>query len=363
MSTKPRVLVAMSGGVDSSVAAGLLVEQGYDVVGMFMRVGHHTADAEMRPGDSRHQGCCSASDAADARRVAGQLGVPFYALNFSDQFSRLVNYFSDEYASARTPNPCVLCNQWLKFGRLLSYAESVGASLVATGHYARVTWEENTPRLRRAADHRKDQSYVLFGLSTDVLRRVLFPLGEMTKDEVRLHARRLGLDLHDKPESQDICFVPDRDYAAVVRSHRADAFHPGDIRHEDGRLLGRHDGLPNFTIGQRHGLRVAVGLPVYVTRLDPQTNTVTVGSREALFASGLLADRVNWLVSRGDGPVRMLARIRYNHQATPATAYPLPDHLVRVVFDEPQPAVTPGQVVVFYDDDLVLGGGWIERSM
>lgn len=236
MSLKPKVLVAMSGGVDSSVAACLLHEQGYDVVGVFMRLG--AADPEpvgaCKAGDStegrfslpihspaavepRHRGCCSAADATDARLVAGELGIPFYALNFEEDFSRLKQYFADEYAAARTPNPCVMCNQWLKFGRLIDYANAIDADLIATGHFARVDNSGDQPRLLRARDTAKDQSYVLFGVSSEILRRTLFPLGDLTKAEVRAHARRLGLAVHDKAESQDICFVPDRDYARVVR--------------------------------------------------------------------------------------------------------------------------------------------------
>lgn len=380
MDRKERVLVAMSGGVDSSVAACLLHEQGYDVVGVFMRLGAHEPEpvacdtgstdsartlslpirAEAPEAPERQRGCCSAADATDARTVAGKLGIPFYALNFEEDFGRLKKYFADEYAAARTPNPCVMCNQWLKFGRLIDYADAVGARLVATGHFARVETTGPRPRLYRAKDAAKDQSYVLFGVSPDILRRTLFPLGEMSKAQVREAARRFGLAVHDKPESQDICFAPDRDYARVVKKYRPDAFASGAIRHVDGRVLGRHDGLPNFTVGQRRGLRVAVGTPVYVSELDAQTGDVIVGPQESVTAPQAEAARVGWLCVAPTQPFRALVRIRYNHEAAPAVVEPLANDRVRVTFDEPQWAVTPGQALVIYDGDEVLGGGWID---
>jgi tRNA-specific 2-thiouridylase len=381
-----KVLVAMSGGVDSGVAACLLKEQGYDVVGVFMRLGadrYQTAPAEtvaaspdtaasvslpiarhLGATDSRHsnkpsKGCCSAADATDARQVAGNLGIPFYALNFERDFDQLIDYFVDEYANARTPNPCIRCNQWLKFGRLVAYADLIGADLIATGHYAQTDHVDGRTRLRRARDAEKDQSYVLFGIEPQVLRRTLFPLGEMTKEQVRAHARRLGLSIHDKPESQDICFVPDGDYARLVRSRRPDGFQPGDVKHVDGRLLGRHEGLANFTIGQRRGLRVPVGSPVYVTQLDPSSATVVVGPRDAVMSPTARAERVRWLCAPPDGSVRLDVKIRYHHDPAPAKVVPLGGDAVSIEFDAPQSAVTPGQAAVFYQADEVLGGGWI----
>jgi len=372
MHRREKVLVAMSGGVDSSVAACLLSEQGYDVVGVFMRLGPgNVPPPESRvldhagrlaaAGRERHRGCCSVADATDARAVAGKLDIPFYALNFEQDFAHLIDHFADEYAAARTPNPCVLCNQWLKFGKLVEYADAIGADLIATGHYAQSGMDGDRPTLCRARYLTKDQSYVLFGIDPRVLRRTLFPLGRMTKEEVRAYARRLGLTLHDKPESQDICFVPDRDYARVVRARRPEAFRRGQIRHVDGRLLGEHEGLPHFTIGQRRGLRVAAGSPIYVADLDPATNTVTVGPREAVLSRTPTATRVSWLCEAPSEPIRADVKIRYHHKAAPAEVVPLPDARVCACFDEPQLAVTPGQAMVFYRGDEVLGGGWISN--
>jgi tRNA-specific 2-thiouridylase len=374
MSVRKKVLVAMSGGVDSSVAASLLVEQGHEVIGVFMRMGSHDQPVEACTTDSskvelailgdkpeKHRGCCSAVDAADARAVAGRLGIPFYALNFERDFEKLIDYFADEYAASRTPNPCVMCNSWLKFGKLVAYADSVGAEFIATGHYARMDMKGNQPLLRKARHIEKDQSYFLFGVHPRVLARTLFPIGELTKAQVREHARNLGLAVHDKAESQDICFVQDRDYSAVVRARRPEAFIPGEIRHTDGRLLGTHDGLPNFTIGQRRGLNVAVGSPLYVSELNPETSTVTVGTRDDVLDSELSASHVRWLTPAPDGPVRAMARIRYNHEPAIATITPEADEQVRISFDDPQWAITPGQAAVFYDEnDTVLGGGWID---
>jgi tRNA-specific 2-thiouridylase len=391
------VVAAMSGGVDSSVAACLLVEQGYDVTGLFMRVGaseppepsERAAGFSPRgsnqpsglapPGSDRpadldscadprglkpaaHQGCCSANDAHDARFVAGMLGIPFYALDFQEDFDRLIDYFADEYVRGRTPNPCILCNDRFKFGKLLDYADAAGARYVATGHYARLGERQGHRILMRARDTRKDQSYVLFGVDRAILDRVMFPVGDLTKPQVRELAARFGLPNRDKPESMEICFAPDRDYARVVRERRPEAFVEGDVVDQDGRLAGRHRGLGHYTIGQRRGLGIAAGKPIYVTELNAAENTVTVGDRDALLKPALVAERTNFLADVGNGPFRADVKIRYLHTAAPATVYPLERGRVRVVFDEPQRAVTPGQAVVFYDGDVVLGGGWIERA-
>ena len=356
------VVVAMSGGVDSSVAAALLAREGYRVVGLFMRLGAEPVEADACE-PSRHQGCCSAADAADARRVAGQLGIGFYALNFRDEFDRIIDYFADEYAAGRTPNPCIVCNQTLKFGRLLAYADAVGARYVATGHYARIGTRDGQPVLRRGVDADKDQSYALFGIDRHVLPRVRFPVGAMTKNAVRAAAHEMGLPVHAKPDSTEICFVPDRDYARVVRQRRPEAFRPGEVRDHTGKVVGSHDGLPQFTIGQRRGLGIALGKPVYVTQIDPAANTVTLGPREKLARRGLLAGQVNWLVDPPTAPFRAAARIRYQHRPAEATVEPLAGDRIRVLFDAPQPAVTPGQAVVLYDNDIVLGGAWIDEAV
>ncbi|RME39687.1 MAG: tRNA 2-thiouridine(34) synthase MnmA [Planctomycetota bacterium] len=372
--TRGKVVVAMSGGVDSSVAACLLVEQGYEVVGLFMRTGVSSpaADTACPSGtagrDARHRGCCSASDAADARAVAGMLGVPFYALNFERQFDTLIDYFADEYAAGRTPNPCIVCNDRLKFGRLLEYADAVGADYVATGHYARIERRGGKSRLCKGVDGKKDQSYVLFGLPREVLDRVRFPVGHLRKDEVRDIARRFDLPNRDKPDSVEICFVPDGDYARVVRERCPEAFREGDVVDGEGRVIGRHRGIPHYTIGQRRGLRIAAGRPIYVTGLDVEHNTVRVGDDAALHAGGLIAGRLNALVPLPTGPFRAEVKIRYLHRPAPATVDIVSGGVeggpaARVVFDEPQRAVTPGQAAVFYDGDVVLGGGWIERAL
>ncbi|HSW44241.1 MAG TPA: tRNA 2-thiouridine(34) synthase MnmA [Phycisphaerae bacterium] len=363
-----KVVVAMSGGVDSSVAAALLAERGCEIVGLYMCTGASEDNAEApiqavptQPGPKeRHLGCCSPVDAADARAVAQHLKIPFYAVNFRRQFDGLIDFFADEYLRGRTPNPCVLCNRDLKFGRLVEYGRAAGADFIATGHYARVDRQEGIWRLRRAIDQSKDQSYVLFGIGRDILPRTLFPLGELTKQQVREHARRLGLKIGDKPESQDICFAPDRDYARVVRERHPEAFHEGAIVDAAGRQVGTHAGIAHFTIGQRRGTGVAAGSPVYVVRIDAAANTVVVGPKQDLARDRLDASRVQWLIETPPGPIRATVKIRYAHAGAPATVKPMASDRVCVRFDEPQTAITPGQAAVFYDDDVVLGGGWID---
>lgn len=357
-----RVVVAMSGGVDSSVAAAFLREQGYDVIGLFMRTGSHEVSE-----DRRSKTCCSVADAADARRVADRLDIPFYALDFEQEFGRIVDRFVDDYFSGRTPNPCVLCNVWLKFGKLWAYGRAVGAEYVATGHYARTRDDDHgRKRLCRAKDRRKDQSYVLSGLRTETLAHVLFPLGEMEKPRVREYAQALGLPVHDKPESQEICFVPDNDYVSFIRERRPESSRPGRFEDLDGNEIGRHEGIEAYTVGQRRGLGLSVGAPRFVVSIEPASATVRVGPREATLADGLEAAEFNW---HGEIPaerVRCRAQIRARHEATPAWAERgSSSREVRVWFDEPQPAVAPGQVVTLYDtaDETVLGGGWIERRL
>lgn len=363
-----KVLVAMSGGVDSSVAACLLKERGCDVMGLFMRVGAEMpADEACKISDDdapqrTHQGCCSASDAADARFVAGMLDIPFYALNFKTDFDRIIDYFADEYARGRTPNPCVQCNTWLKFGKLVDYADAIGAEYVATGHYAQLARDGDEVVLRCGLDRRKDQSYFLFGVRRDMLARAVFPVGHLTKDEVRAEAKRFGLPVTNKPDSVEICFVPDRNYARVVRERRPEAFIPGDIVDTEGAVIGQHDGVANYTIGQRRGLGVAAGKPVYVTSLDVLNQTVVLGDRADLLSRSLIATEPNFFTAPPTGLLRCTAKIRYQHTAAGCAVQLTDDGRLRVEFDEPQSAITPGQAVVLYDGDRVIGGGWIDST-
>ena len=370
---KKKVVVAMSGGVDSSVAAALLLRDGYDVIGVFMRLGSpkgvETADAGADTCDAsgKHkQGCCSVLDAVDARRVAGMLGIPFYVLNFEQDFGRVIDYFVDEYNRGRTPNPCVRCNDWLKFGKLSQYAQAVGADFVASGHYARVSVDPATGRRRllRGRDHRKDQSYVLFGIGDEALQHTLLPIGDYEKPEVRRLAEELKLPVFNKPDSQEICFVPNNDYAGLVRRRTPDAFRPGELVASSGQSLGTHEGHQHFTIGQRKGIGLALGYPIYVVDIDPKSNRVVLGDKAALSKSTLVAHQINVLDPRlgASEGIRCAAKIRYNHEPQPATAKRSgPDELT-VRFDEAQAAITPGQAVVLYDGELLLGGGWIDSA-
>lgn len=364
----------MSGGVDSSTAAWLLKEQGHEVVGVFMR--HHepamtscsTAAknaasllpiVEARP--DHKQGCCSASDADDGRRVADRLKIPFYALDLQDDFDRIIDYFVDEYTAGRTPNPCVMCNNWLKFGRLFDYADGIGADYVATGHYAQMHARDGSPALLRGRDASKDQSYVLFGVGRERLARMLLPVGGYLKPEIRAIAGELGLRVADKKDSQEICFVAGGKHDEFVRA-RSSADTSGEIVLESGEVVGHHPGIEGFTIGQRKGLNVAMGDRYFVLRIEPQARRVVIGPRDSLARRELTANRVNWLVEPPTASFRGQAQIRYNSQAAPATIEPLADDRLQVVFDEPRHGVAPGQAVVVYDpaNERVLGGGWIE---
>lgn len=362
----------MSGGVDSSASAHLLLEQGYDVVGVFMRHGEESAEAcsledgssnpllPILEGRSDHkQGCCSASDAMDARRVSDRLGIPFYALDLQSDFSRIVNYFVDEYTKGRTPNPCVQCNNWLKFGRLFDYADSVDAEFVATGHYARLEDRPEGPALLRGVDGGKDQSYVLAGIDRKFLRRMLLPVGGFLKPEIRELAAKAGLRVADKRDSQEICFVTSGKHADFVRA-RSSGNTAGNFVNLEGEVLGQHPGIEQFTIGQRKGLGIALGEPAFVLRIDPENFDVVLGPREALDRQVLHATEVNWLLDPPVGPFSAMAQIRYNSSARPARVEMLENRRIRVEFADEAGAVAPGQLCVIYDDDRVLGGGWIE---
>jgi tRNA-specific 2-thiouridylase len=362
-----KVVVAMSGGVDSSVAAALLLRQ-YEVIGVFMRLGSPDG---VEPADGEHrghkQGCCSVLDASDARRVADALRIPFYVLNFQDEFSRVIDYFVDEYNRGRTPNPCVRCNDWLKFGRLNQYAQAVEADFVASGHYARIGIDpvSGDKALLRGRDAKKDQSYVLFGMTRQVMEHTLLPIGEFEKSEVRKIAQELNLPVYNKPDSQEICFVPDQDYAALVKRRSPGTMRDGELVLADGEVVGRHEGHQHFTIGQRKGVGVALGHPIYVLNIDPTANRVTLGEKSDLLRSALVARQTNWLADRvrpGGAPIPCLAKIRYNHDPQPAVVSIGGEGEMIVRFDHPQSAITPGQAVVVYDGEVLLGGGWIESA-
>jgi tRNA-uridine 2-sulfurtransferase len=376
-----RVVLAMSGGVDSSVAAYLLKKQGYDVVGLFMRTGVHqpddncdtTALSTQHSALSTHKdhkkGCCSAVDAGDARRVADRLDMPFYALDFEGDFTRIMDYFVEEYTKGRTPNPCVVCNTWLKFGKLWSYGKQLDADFIATGHYVQMLNGE----IHRGADPNKDQSYVLFGLRKNILPHLLFPIGGYQKNEVRAIARAAGLNVAEKPDSVEICFVPNNDHAAFIKGRHPELATAGHIVDRQGNRLAEHDGIEKFTIGQRKGLGFGSAARRYVLEIIPETRDVVIGEREELLASSLLATRVNWLIDAPIAPLMCQAKIRYHHEPAAATVTPiLPsppgrgaggEGQVRVDFATPQSAITPGQAVVFYDGERLLGGGWIETAM
>ncbi len=353
-----RVLVGMSGGVDSSVAAWLLQREGWDVVGVTMKV--WPQDCISRAEDK----CCGPSAISDARGVAHKLGIPHYVVDEANQFEKIViDYFASEYRAGRTPNPCVMCNERLKFGNLRDKARSIGADFIATGHYAIIEHHEDHAVLRKGRDSRKDQSYFLFSLNQDQLRHALTPLGGMNKPEIRDIARELGLKVADKEDSQEICFVPGNDYKAFLRSHLGEKrFHRGGIFDTSGNFLGEHEGIEMFTIGQRKGLPGGSPKPRYVIDIDPESSRVIVGDEEELVREEFEVDRVTWSTGEPNGPTAANVKIRYAHPGTDATVEPLPNGRARVRLSQPQRAVTPGQAAVFYVGDRVLGGGWIVRQ-
>ena len=355
---KTKVVIAMSGGVDSSVAAHLLVEQGYEVVGLFMRLGLEKLDTM-----TKTKVCCSLEDANDARTVADQLGIQFHVLNFKEAFDHIIDHFCTEYLNGRTPNPCIMCNQELKFGKLLNFAKMLNADFVATGHYAKVEKHNDRFLLKKGDDLNKEQSYVLFSLNQEQLSKTLFPLGTLTKESVRRIAKDLNLKTKDKPESQDICFVLDNNYHSLLYERYGNRITPGPIKDRQGNILGEHQGAPFFTIGQRKGLGVAFGSPRYVVDINPRENAVIIGTDKDLEETGLIASSLNWISIRQlELSMEVQAKIRYHHMPAHATVSPFGTDKVQVHFKEPQKAITPGQAVVFYDNDTVVGGGWIDRK-
>jgi tRNA-specific 2-thiouridylase len=347
----------MSGGVDSSATAALLLEQGYEVIGITLKL--WPQDCVSRAEDK----CCGPQAVTDARAVCHKLGIPYYLIDEAAEFqTRVIQYFADEYKAGRTPNPCVMCNQNLKFGRLIDRASQLGAEYIATGHFARLEKSSDGTRtlLRRGRDLRKDQSYFLFSLRQDQLARALFPLGEKTKSDTREVARHCHLKTADKEESMEICFVPDNDYGKFLQQARLASKHRGEIIDLQGRVLGYHDGIEFYTIGQRKGLGISSPNPLYVVELQPETNRVVVGDDSTLEADEFTVDRCNWIPFDSPPPsLEATVKIRYAHAGAPATVTPLPGGTANVKLHVPQRAITPGQAAVFYHDDLVLGGGWI----
>ncbi|MTI70804.1 MAG: tRNA 2-thiouridine(34) synthase MnmA [Firmicutes bacterium] len=358
---KNKVVIGMSGGVDSSVAAYVLKSKGYDVIGVTMKLWQEDNDIE-----ERENGCCSLSAVEDARRVANKLDIPFYVMNFKDIFKeKVVDYFLDEYGKGRTPNPCIACNRYVKFEELLRRAKSLGAYYVATGHYAKITYDENKERylLKKAETVAKDQTYALYNLTQDQLKHTLMPLGDYNdKEEVRKIARKLDLVVADKKESQEICFVEDDDYSRFIKENADYKINPGYFTDTKGNILGKHKGITHYTIGQRRGLGLALGKPVYVVDIDAKNNQVIVGDNEEVFGKELYAEDINMIsIENIEKPLKVKAKIRYNSYEQPATIYPIDKDKVKVVFDKPVRAITSGQAVVFYDGDNLVGGGTIQR--
>ncbi len=344
---REKVVVGLSGGVDSSVAALLLKEQGYDVIGVTMK----TWDG-------------AESIIEDAKRVADFLSIPYHVIDFTEEFHRhVVDYFAEEYLHGRTPNPCVVCNRHVKWEALLDRSREFGAELVATGHYARVEKLQNGRyALRSSVTAAKDQTYALYNLTQDQLARTLMPVGSFEKEEIRRMAREAGIPVAEKPDSQEICFIPDQDYAGFIERYTGKQIQPGNFVDSDGRILGRHKGIIHYTVGQRKGLNLALGHPVFVTEIRPDTNEVVIGTNEDVFTKSLLCSKLNWMEADGfhGSELRMLAKIRYAHKGAMCTIREAGEDLAECVFDEPVRAVTPGQAVVFYQDDWVAGGGIIQ---
>lgn len=353
-----KVVVGMSGGVDSSVAAYLLKEQGYEVIGVTMQIWQDEEEQTVE----ENGGCCGLSAVEDARRVASDLGIPYYVMNFKREFKRdVMDYFASEYLAGRTPNPCIACNRYVKWESLLKRSLDIGADYIATGHYARIRRLENGRfTVANSVTAAKDQTYALYNLTQHQLSHTLMPVGEYAKEEVRAIADRIGLRVANKPDSQEICFVPDKDYAGFIERYTGEASRPGNFVNQKGEILGRHRGITHYTIGQRKGLNLAMGHPVFVTAIRPETNEVVIGENEDVFGCQVYADRLNFMsIPKLDGPREVLAKIRYNHAGAPCRIEMEGEDLVKCTFLEPQRAITPGQALVFYEKGHVLGGGTI----
>ncbi len=351
----------MSGGVDSSTTAWFLKEKGYDVIGATICIG---VTDRIQGGSTR---CCGLSDIEDARRVALQLEIPFYVFHLKDEFEReVIQYFCGEYKEGRTPNPCVLCNEKIKFGSFWEKAKELGTDFISTGHYARLEFNEETDHyaLKKGIDQKKDQSYVLFSLAQEQLRHILFPLGEYRKEEVRRRAFQLGLKVHDKPESQEVCFIQERSYHAFLQERLREPIEPGPIIDKKGCILGKHKGIPFYTVGQRRGLNLAKGKPLYVIRIDRGKNAIVVGEEKEVYGETFIVNSVNWIISPITAfPFSASVKIRYNHPGAEALLSMKERNELEVKFKSPQKAITPGQAAVFYDGETVLGGGWIKEVL
>ena len=364
MKKSAKVLVAMSGGVDSSVAAALLKRQGYEVIGATMKLWSEQQTEELSDAEGPEKSCCTLSAVEDARRVAQMLDIPHYVFNFQTAFEReVIENFTAEYLAGRTPNPCIVCNRHIKFGAFWQRAKELGAEYVATGHYAQIDFDPQNQKycLRKGLDNKKDQSYVLYHLTQDLLAHFLLPLGGLTKTETRELAAEYGFLVANKPESQEICFIPDNDYRKFLEDRVPGVIVPGPFVSPDGRVLGMHKGFACYTVGQRKGLGIALGQPMFVSAIDPASNRVTLGPEVDIFSDFLSARDVNWVSGLiPSAPFQALAKIRYNASETPAQVFPMPENRLEVRFEKKQRAITPGQSVVLYDGDRVLGGGIIE---
>lgn len=354
-----KVVVGMSGGVDSSVAAWLLKEQGYEVIGVTMQIWQDEEETVQE----ENGGCCGLSAVEDARRVAAMLDIPYYVMNFKSEFKEhVMNYFVDEYLHGRTPNPCIACNRYVKWESLLKRSMDIGADYIATGHYARIArLKGGRYALRKSATAAKDQTYALYNLTQEQLAHTLMPVGDYTKEEIRAMAEKIGLRTANKPDSQEICFIPDHDYAGFIAREAGDRVPPaGNFVSSDGRILGKHKGITHYTIGQRKGLGIALGAPVFVTEIRPEANEVVLGSNEEVFGTTVYADRLNFMsIPDLKGELEVTAKIRYNHGGAPCTISKIGEDRVICQFHEPVRAITPGQAVVFYEGDTVVGGGTI----